>query len=103
MPSPFFQEVVRRGHDLPTAVRQLYALLDQYGPEELAPAVDEALARGTSTPSAVALLIDQERRRQNVPPKVPFELPEKLRSLRVSPHKLESYDPHNIEEDDDDE
>ncbi len=98
----FLEAAVERGFDLPNTVRQLAGLLDQYGADDFAPALDEALARGTPTPSAVALIIEQERRRRQVLPQVPVALREELRAITVTPHRLTSYDPEPTDRKDDD-
>lgn len=87
-------EAMHRGHDLPNATRQMVRLLDDYGDGALAAAVAEALERDTPTPSAVAWLLEQRRRRKGQPPPVNVALPDRpeVRDLRVTPHDLEDYD-----------
>ena len=91
---PFFEEIVRRGMPLPSAIQQLLRLLEDYPAEALDAALAEALRRGTPTPASVAHLLEQERRRKHRLPAVPIELPDrpKVRTLRVTPHELETYD-----------
>jgi hypothetical protein len=69
-------------------------MLDEYGTDELATAVNTALERGTFATSAIAHLLDVERRKQNLKPLVPLALPNdpRVRNLRITPHKLENYD-----------
>jgi transposase len=91
---PFFEEIVRRGMPLASAIQQLLRLLDEVAAEALDAALAEALRRGTPTPASVAHLLEQERRRKRRLPAVPIELPDrpKVRTLRVTPHALETYD-----------
>lgn len=92
--TPFLQEVIARNQPLGPATQQLLRLLDEHGPAVLQSALDQALQRGTCAPSAVAHLIEQSRRRQQLLPPVPLDLPDhlKLRDRRVVPHSLETYD-----------
>ncbi len=90
----FLEQIVERGLSLHGATVQLLHLLDDYGPEATEAALVETLRRGTPTPASVALWLEQRRREQRVPPKVPFELPDRpgVRGLHVPPHDLETYD-----------
>ena len=90
----FLEQVMERGHDLTRATKQLEGMLDDYGVKELGTAVDTALERGTFATSAIAHLLDLERRKQNMKPLVPLSLPNdpRVRELRIKPHKLEKYD-----------
>ena len=90
----FLEAVVARGDNLGNATKQLLGLLDDYGADELAAALEHALERGTPTPASVAHLLEQERRRRNQPPPVPVELSDdpRIRDMRVTPHNLEDYD-----------
>ena len=87
-------ELVNRGHDLASAARQLGHLLDDYGPEELATAIDEALARGTPAPTSVAHILERRMRARRQLPRIRLDLPDnpKVRDLAVTPHNLETYD-----------
>lgn len=90
----FLEEVVRREGNLGSATAQLRRLLEDYGPLELGAAIEEAMKRGTPTPASVAHLLDQARRRSRIPPKIRLELPDnpRIREIRVTQHKLETYD-----------
>jgi transposase len=90
----FLEQIVQRGLSLHGATKQLLHLLDDYGPEATEAALVETLRRGTPAPASVALWLEQRRRQQRVPPKVPLELPDRpgVRGLHVPPHDLETYD-----------
>jgi len=102
--SAFLEAVVERGDNLGNATKQLLRLLDDYGPDELDAAIEEALGRGTLTPASVAHILEQARRRKNAPPRIPVELPfdPRIRGLHVTPHALEGYDELARRDDDDD-
>jgi transposase len=91
---PFLEEVVLRQEDLSKATRQLERMLDEYGENELSFAVHEALARGTTAPSAVAQILEQERRKKQVSPPLSIDISNdpRVRELRVTPPKLGDYD-----------
>ena len=101
--SAFLEAVVHRGDNLGQTTRQLLGLLDDYGPDELGAALDQAVERGTATPASVAHLLEQSRRRRNLPPPIPVELPDdpRVKDMRVKPHNLEDYDGLAQDHDDD--
>ena len=90
----FLEQVVERGENLAAATRQLERLLDEYGSLELSAAVEEALKRGTTAPSAVVQILEQERRKQRMKPPVRVKISNDPRAnnLRISKPKLEDYD-----------
>lgn len=90
----FLQAVLLRGESLGHAVQQLLRLLDEYGQRELRAAVELTLERGTPSPSSVAQVLEQDRRRRRTPPSLALQLPDdpRVRNLRVTPHDLEDYD-----------
>ena len=47
--------------------------------------------------------VEQQRRLEKVKPAIPVELPDRadIRDLRVTPHKLETYDDLSHEDDED--
>lgn len=85
----------QRQHHLATAVERLLRLLDEYGRDELAAAVAEALTAGSPHPDAVRLILDRRRHRRHQPPPLPVALPDdpRVRDLVVLPHPLADYDP----------
>ena len=91
---PFLEAVVERGENLTQATRQLERLLDDYGEQALSAAVAECLERGTTAPSALAQILEQERRKQNIKPpvNVPVSEDPRVRNLRVNTPKLGDYD-----------
>ena len=89
-----FDQLAQRGDDLAGAARRMRALLDDYGPEELHAAIEDALARGALGPGALAHLLEQRRRRRGRKPPMPIALPDRaaVRDLDVRRHNLETYD-----------
>lgn len=88
------ERVVERGQNLATATKQLEGMLDDYGAKELTMAVEQVNERGLTATSAVAQLLEQERRKRRMKPpiKVTITNDPRVRDLRVTPHKLEQYD-----------
>jgi hypothetical protein len=88
------ERVVERGQNLGTATKQLERMLDDYGERELAVAIEQVNEKGLSAPSAVAQILEQERRRRRMKPpvRVPITNDPRVRDLHVTPHRLEQYD-----------
>jgi hypothetical protein len=88
------ERVVERGQSLGTATKQLEGMLDDYGERELTLAIDQVNERGLSAPSAVAQLLEQERRKRRMKPQIKVTITNdpRVRDLRVTPHRLEQYD-----------
>lgn len=86
--------LAERGERLGAATRQLERLLDHYGALALQRAIQQALAAGAPHVNSVRHLLEQERRRAGELPRIPVELPDdpRVRSLRVTPHDLSTYD-----------
>lgn len=87
--------MAERGQNMGTATAQLLRLLDLYGQDALALAVDEALERGVPHPNAVRHAL--ERRHHDLGyslPVVEIPVPDSARNahLDVKPHDLEGYD-----------
>ena len=89
-----FDRLAARGEALRPHTRRLLALLDDYGPTELAAAIATALARDALGAGSVAHLLEIRRRQQGRTPPLPLTLPDRpgVRDLDVRPHPLESYD-----------
>ncbi len=87
--------LAERGSNLGAATMSLLRLLDSWGPAELEIAVREALDRGSPHPHTVRLILEQRRRKRELPPPTPVELPDdpRVRNLVVRPHALADYDP----------
>ncbi|MCB0877252.1 MAG: transposase, partial [Solirubrobacterales bacterium] len=98
------RRLAERGKNLGSATAALVALLDLYGPQELALAAREALAQDSPHPQSIRLILDRRARERRVPPPVPVHLPDdpKIRDLAVTPHDLAGYDRLRQETDDDD-
>jgi hypothetical protein len=96
-----------RGEPLRPVTARLNRLLDRYGADELAAAIDIVLERGSPHPSSVAHVLDQRARSRGIAPAIDVVLPNdpRVRELDVKPHQLSDYDAlgrHQSEEDDDD-
>lgn len=83
-----------RGESLRYHSVRLLALLDDYGPQELAAAIARALERDALGAGAIAHLLDTRRRQRGLKPAIPMALPDRpgVRDLDVTPHRLETYD-----------
>jgi hypothetical protein len=73
---------------------RLLALLDDYGPQELAAAIARALERDALGAGAIAHILETRRRQRGLKPPMPIALPNHpgVRDLDVTPHRLDSYD-----------
>ena len=67
-------------------------LLELYGAESFAAAVEEMLARGTHDIGALAQICEQRRRARSLAVPVAFNLPAHVHDREVVPHSLGSYD-----------
>lgn len=94
-------EMAKRQRRLGSAVDWLNRLLDQFGRQELAIAVEEALTTGSPSVSTVHLVLDRRRHARNQRPVVPVALPDRpdVRNLTVIPHDLSEYDPEETDHD----
>jgi hypothetical protein len=72
----------------------LLALLDDYGRQELAAAVAQALERDALGAGAITHILETRRRQRGQKPPMPLALPDRpgVRDLELTPHPLESYD-----------
>jgi hypothetical protein len=89
-----FERLAARGESLRAHTARLLALLDDYGPHELAAAVAVALDRDALGAGAIAHILETRRRQRGRRPPVPLALPDHpgVRDLDVTPHRLETYD-----------
>jgi transposase len=89
-----FERLAARGESLRAHTARLLGLLDDYGPQELAAAVTQALETDALGGGPHAHLREQRRRQRRQPPPIRFVLPDHpgVRTLDVTPHRLESYD-----------
>lgn len=89
-----FRRLAERGEALRPHAARLLALLDDYGPRELAAAVDDALRRDALGAGSIAHILETRRRRQRRKPPIPISLPDRpgLRDLDITPHDLETCD-----------
>ena len=89
-----FDRLATRGDALRPHVVRLLALLDDYGAEELAAAVTQALAQDALGAGSITHILETRRRRRSHAPPLPLALPDRpgVRDLDVRPHALETYD-----------
>jgi transposase len=87
-----YERWVEVGRNLGSMTARSLKLLDLYGAELLAAAVQRVLDRGLHDPGALASVCEQHRRAQNAP--VPLDLPlaSHVHDRDVIPHDLETYD-----------
>jgi transposase len=88
------ERLAARGESLRTHTARLLGLLDDYGPRELAAAVARALETDALGAGSIAHLLEQHRRHRRQAPPLRLVLPDHpgVRTLDVTPHRLESYD-----------
>lgn len=87
-----YERWVESGRNLGSMTAQTLKLLDLYGPESLAAAVEKLLERGLHDPGALASLCEQRRRALNAPVPLDIPLPAHVQDRDVIPHDLETYD-----------
>jgi len=87
-----YERWVEAGRNLGSMTARTLRLLDLYGGEILATAVEEVIARGLHDPGALAALCEQRRCAQDAPIPLDVSLPPHVRDRDVIPHDLETYD-----------
>lgn len=89
-----WDRLAARGDSLRVHTARVLALLDDYGPQELAAAVTRALERDALGAGAIAHILETRRRQRGQKPPIPLALPDRpgVRDLDVTPHRLETYD-----------
>jgi transposase len=94
-------EMGKRWRHLGTAVTRLGRMLDHFGQQELATAVDEVLAAGSPSVDAIRFVLDRRRQDRNEPLTTTVQLPDRpeIRDLEVTPHDLSDYDPEEFHDD----
>ena len=99
-----FERLAQRQEALRPHATRLLALLDDYGPEELAAAVDIALQRDALGAGSITHILETRRRQRGLKPPLRLTLPDRpgLRDLDVQPHDLETYDALGRHDHDDD-
>lgn len=88
------ERLAAQGESLRYHSVRLLALLDDYGPQELAAAIERALERDALGAGAIAHILETRRRQRGLKPPIPIVLPDRpgVRDLDVTPHRLETYD-----------
>ena len=89
-----FEQLAQRGEPLRPNAARLLALLDDYGPQELAAAVKDALQRDAPGAGSITHILETRRRQRGLKPPLRLALPDRpgLRDVDVRPHDLETYD-----------
>ena len=89
-----WDRLAARGDSLRVHTARVLALLEDYGPQELAAAVARALERDALGAGAIAHILETRRRQRGQKPPIPLALPDRpgVRDLDVTPHRLETYD-----------
>jgi len=87
-----FSRWVEAGRNLGSMTARTVALLDLYGADVLRAAVNDALARSTHDPGALAILCEQARRALARPIPIPLHLGAHVHDRDVVPHDLGGYD-----------
>ena len=89
-----WDRLAARGDSLRGHTARVLALLDDYGPQELAAAVTRAIERDALGAGAIAHILETRRRQRGQKPPIPLALPDRpgVRDLDVTPHRLETYD-----------
>ncbi|QXP84907.1 hypothetical protein [Methylococcus sp. Mc7] len=87
-------QAAERGGRLGALTRELLALWERYGADELQAAIEIALERGVPHPNAVRLALEQRREARQLPPPlaVPLSPAAQQRDVPVRPHGLDGYD-----------
>jgi transposase len=90
----FLVRLAARGEKLGSSVTQLLRLLETYGAEELASAIDECLQKDVPHPHAVRHVLEKRRQDLGQDPILPLVLPDdaRVRDLVVPPPSLHAYD-----------
>ncbi len=83
---------VEAGRNVGNMTARTLKLLELYGAESFAAAVEEMLARGTHDIGALAHLCEQRRRARALPVPVEVKMPAHVNDREVVPHPLGSYD-----------
>jgi transposase len=97
------EQLAARGEALRLHTIRLLALLDDYGPTELASAVALGLERGALGAGSIAHILDTRRRQRGQRPVLPVALPHRpgVDDLDLTPPHLETYDALSRPDDDD--
>jgi transposase len=94
--APDFDRLLERwaltGRSLAIRVTRAIKLLDLYGDEVFAAAVDDVVARGLSDLGALGVACEKHRKDRRRPVPVELVLPEHIHDTDVVPHDLETYD-----------
>jgi hypothetical protein len=86
-----------RGANLGSMTARLLVLLDQVGPAELDPAIQDAIAAELPTVGAVRQSLDRRLIAKGLPPPVALRFAgnQRVANATVKPHSLSTYDQLN--------
>lgn len=87
-----YERWVEVGRNLGSMTARTLKLLDLYGADLLAAAVQQVLERGLHDPGALASICEQRRRAKSAPVPLDLSLADHVRDRDVVPHALETYD-----------
>jgi len=92
--SKLLEQALEKGYSLRGIVKQLLLLLDSYGATELEAAIQEALQKQVPHPNAVRINLDKRREDRHLSVALKLELPDdvRIKSQKVNPHSLDTYD-----------
>jgi transposase len=89
-----FVKLAESGANLGRATQHYMQLLDGFGAIALEQAVQQAMARGVTSPHSVRQILEQQRHAAGLPPATGIDLPDddRVRNAVVTPRDLSSYD-----------
>ena len=98
------ERAAQRGYSIGGITTTLLGLLERYGAQALHIAVEDALAKGSPHPNTVRLALERRRAELGAAPPIAVTLPEHVRrkDAIVRPHRLDTYDQINPNQDNDD-
>lgn len=88
----FLRRMAERGANLGSAVAALLQLLDSYGAEQLASAIDESLQLKHANPPTIRQILERRRAAIGLPPPVQVALPTAAKAAPVRKQALADYD-----------
>jgi hypothetical protein len=98
----FLDAAFQRGESIGKLTQQLLTLIDLYGTEEVANAVDEACQKGTPRINSINYILSRRRRNQRrSPASVDLSRHPHVSDLAVPTHNLEDYDELTHDDQDD--
>ena len=87
-----FERWLEDSYHLGTAVTRSLKVLELYGDELLALAVNEAIVRDIRDPNALTVICERHRRKRTRPASIAVPIPDHVKDCDVTQHSLSSYD-----------